>query len=657
MNWQQANQRHLTASLARVREALRRASGETVAEPGEPSEPEKNEAAIAAAEADLPAPSALQRLCSLFQLSPFERDVLLLCAGVELDSELAGLCAKASRAVDGCSPTFGLAMTCLADSHWSALLPAAPLRYWRMLEIGTGATLTNSPLKIDERVLHYLKGAHYTDERLESLVEPVPLGHEAPPSQLQLVEQTAAVIANGEGKLPVIALHGQEKTILRNVAAETGARLGLQLLALRAAEIPQPPVERAALARLWEREALLSGGALLIEMDDSDNPLSVSAFAEKLVSPLFLASRWPMTLGLSRPVVRVAVGKPQTSEQRESWRQTFGDRSAALNGFIPALTTQFNLTAPMIQAVCAETLPRLTAETPLDEMKTGLWDACRAQSRPRLDELAQRIETCAEWDDLVLPATQKEILHEIVAHVRHRHTVYENWGFAARGTRGLGTSVVFAGPSGTGKTLAAEVLTNLLRLDLYRIDLSAVVSKYIGETEKNLRRIFDAAETGGAILLFDEADALFGKRSEVKDSHDRYANIEVSFLLQQMESYRGLAILTTNQLSALDSAFLRRIRFIVQFPFPATAERAAIWARSFPAETPQATLDFAKLARLEIAGGNIRNIALNAAFLAADQAEPVRMTHLLRAAIGEYAKLEKPLLEGEVKDWLEEYAN
>lgn len=655
MNWQQANQRHLTASLARVRESLRRACGKAAADA------EEIEEAIAVAEAELPSPSALQRLCSLFQLSPFERDLLLLCAGVELDSELAGLCADAlgtrPRAADAFSPTFGLALSCLADSHWSALLPAAPLRYWRMIEVGTGAPLTASPLKIDERALHFLMGAHYTDERLESLLERVQVGQGLPPSQFHLAEQTAAMLANGEGTLPVVALHGQDFNILRNVAAETGARLGLQIQSLRAAEIPPQPVERAALARLWERESLLTGSAMLIEIDESDHHLPVCAFAEKLISPLFVASRWPLGLNLPRPVVRVAVGKPQTGEQRDFWRQTFGDRSESLNGFIPALTTQFNLTVPMIQAVCAETLPRLAEETSLDRMKSSLWDACREQSRPRLEELAQRMENRAEWDDLVLPAMQKEILREIVAHVRHRHTVYESWGFAARSSRGLGTSAVFAGASGTGKTLAAEVLANLLRLDLYRIDLSAVVSKYIGETEKNLRRIFDAAETGGAILLFDEADALFGKRSEVKDSHDRYANIEVSFLLQQMEAYRGLAILTTNQLSAFDSAFLRRVRFIAQFPFPAPAERAAIWARAFPADTPLAALDFAKLARLEIAGGDIRNIALNAAFLAADQTEPVRMTHLLRAAIGEYSKLEKPLLEAEVKDWLEDYAN
>ncbi len=227
--------------------------------------------------------------------------------------------------------------------------------------------------------------------------------------------------------------------------------------------------------------------------------------------------------------------------------------------------------------------------------------------------------------------------------MRHRARVYDDWGFAEQSNRGLGLSALFAGPSGTGKTLAAEILANELRLDLFRIDLSAVVSKYIGETEKNLRRVFDAAEEGGAVLLFDEADALFGKRSEVKDSHDRYANVEISYLLQRMEAYRGLAILTTNMKEALDPAFLRRLRFVVQFPFPDQSQRAEIWRRIFPAKTPTDSLDLEKLSRLSISGGNIRNIALNAAFAAADADEPVRMPHLLGAARLEYEKLEKPL--------------
>jgi SpoVK/Ycf46/Vps4 family AAA+-type ATPase len=236
-------------------------------------------------------------------------------------------------------------------------------------------------------------------------------------------------------------------------------------------------------------------------------------------------------------------------------------------------------------------------------------------------------------------------------HVRQRRQVYEDWDFQSKGKRGLGISALFAGLSGTGKTMAAEVLARELRLDLYRIDLSAVVSKYIGETEKNLRRVFDAAEAGGAILLFDEADALFGKRGEVKDSHDRYANIEVSYLLGRMEAYRGLAILTTNMKDALDAAFLRRIRFVVQFPFPDQAEREAIWCGIYPQATPTEGLDAARLAQLNLAGGDIRNIALKAAFLAADAGEPVRMAHLLRAARHEYKKLERPLTSAEIRGW------
>jgi SpoVK/Ycf46/Vps4 family AAA+-type ATPase len=286
-----------------------------------------------------------------------------------------------------------------------------------------------------------------------------------------------------------------------------------------------------------------------------------------------------------------------------------------------------------------------------DGLADALWSASRAQARPSLSSLVQRIRPRASWGDLVLPEAQKRVLAEIGVHVRHRLQVYETWGFAAKSDRGLGISALFAGASGTGKTMAAEVLANELQLDLYRIDLSQVVSKYIGETEKNLARVFDAAEAGGAILLFDEADSIFGKRSEVKDSHDRYANIEISYLLQRMEAYRGLAILTTNMKDALDTAFLRRIRFIVRFPFPDRVARAEIWRRIYPAETPTEGLDVDELARLNVTGGVIRNIALHAAFLAVEAGEPVRMNHLLRAARGEYAKLERPLTGAEIRGW------
>ncbi len=295
---------------------------------------------------------------------------------------------------------------------------------------------------------------------------------------------------------------------------------------------------------------------------------------------------------------------------------------------------------------------RSSSPTDANNFATALWNTCRHQARPGLDDLATRIESNVTWNDLILPAAQCKMLREIAVHVKERANVYENWGFAGNSDRGLGISALFWGTSGSGKTLAAEVLANELKLDLYRIDLSSVVSKYIGETEKNLRRIFDAAETGGAILLFDEADALFGKRSEVKDSRDRCANQEVSYLLQRMEAYQGLAILTTNLKDSLDNAFLRRIRFVVKFSFPDTTERALIWQQIFPKNTPTEALDFRKLARLNVAGGNIRSIALNAAFHAADAKEPVMMKHILQATQSECVKLERTLTGSEVGGWV-----
>ncbi|MGZ3460212.1 MAG: ATP-binding protein, partial [Archangium sp.] len=257
-------------------------------------------------------------------------------------------------------------------------------------------------------------------------------------------------------------------------------------------------------------------------------------------------------------------------------------------------------------------------------------------------------EVCATWEDLRLSEAQMRQLAEVELHVRRRLLVHETWGFSPGGWRGTGTTALFSGPSGTGKTLAAEVLAHQLGLDLYRIDLSGVVSKYIGETEKNLRKMFDAAESGGAVLLFDEADALFGKRGEVKDSHDRYANIEVSYLLQRMESFHGLAILTTNLKAGLDAAFVRRLRFIVDFSFPDRKQREALRSRAFPPGTPTHGLDPARLALLNVSGAVIRSIALHAAFLAAEDAargeQPpgVRPRHVLAAARREFEKLQQP---------------
>jgi hypothetical protein len=429
---------------------------------------------------------------------------------------------------------------------------------------------------------------------------------------------------------------------------------------LRADDINPAAAHRDVLARLWDREAILSSSALVVAIDDVEGPGAASAVraATSLVDDLHgivaLTAREPVSV-VGRATVRMHVARHDVEERRALWRSALGPAASRLNGQLDAVVAQFDLGIRGMRAASTEALGRVAdaaRDRAGDSLADALWDSCRSQARTRLDDLAQRIEPSASWDDLVLPDPQSRVLLEIALQVRNRIKVYETWGLARKSRRGLGISALFAGPSGTGKTMAAEVLATELRLDLYRIDLAQVVSKYIGETEKNLRRVFDAAEEGGAILLFDEADALFGKRSEVKDSHDRYANIEVSYLLQRMESYRGLAILTTNMKSALDGAFLRRLRFIVQFPFPSQAQRIEIWRRIFPAETPVEGLDVVALARLNVAGGSIRNIAMNAAFLAADEGIPVSMSKLLHAATSEYAKLEKPLTDVEVGGWV-----
>ena len=396
---------------------------------------------------------------------------------------------------------------------------------------------------------------------------------------------------------------------------------------------------------MWEREAVLSTSALLIEYDDLERAeaLRAATLAGDLRGLVFLSLRDPLQVA-RRATIRLDVDKPTRAEQSELWRACLGDD---FGGRLDAIVSHFQFSPQSIRSVS------LAVQSGAEPTERGLWKACVAQSRPRLGELAERIEPRAGWADLILPQTLHVALEEILMQVKQRPVVHEAWGFEKKNSRGMGLGVLFSGPSGTGKTMAAEVLAGELAMDLYRIDLSAVVSKYIGETEKNLRRVFDAAEDGGVVLLFDEADALFGKRSEVKDSHDRYANIEVSYLLQRMEAYRGLAILTTNQKTALDTAFTRRLRFMLDFPFPGAPERAAIWQRVFPASTPLGEIEWNKLARLNISGGHIRNIALGAAFRAAEDRRRVEMKHLLAAARSEYYKLDRPLAEREVEDWVQ----
>jgi hypothetical protein len=661
ISWAEANQRYLTQAIAEVREEVE----SSLDRKASVSSQNHGKSASAPQSAQLQPPSALESLCSIFQLSSFERKILLMCAGVELDSSLTDLVGRIHHDDRRRQPTFGLALGAFSDAHWSALSPARPLRYWQMIEVAPGDSLTGASLCIQERVLHYLAGVQYLDERLRHHFRPVAPPEKIVPTHSMMADDIASIWyeAGQQGRLPVIELCGDGRTSKKAIAAAAAERFGLQLHSLSAWNLPHLGAsELANLLRLWEREAILNSSALLLECDDGDSPESfpagaISSLVEWVRSPLIISARTSRQASF-RSIVPFDVVNPTPLEQAELWRGALEPSFPNLNGEVDALVSQFSLNPSAIHSAAGQVIGNVhkAAETSegkaVHDLGGRLWDACRVQARPRLEGLAQRIPPAAGWDDLVLPERQKDILRQVAVHVRQRPKVYHSWGFAAKGSRGLGISALFAGPSGTGKTMAAEVLAGELRLDLYRIDLSQVINKYIGETEKNLRRVFDAAEEGAAVLLFDEADALFGKRSEVKDSHDRYANIEVSYLLQRMEAYRGLAILTTNRKSALDQAFLRRIRFVVDFPFPEIEQRAEIWRRAFPESTPTEGLHIERLARLNAAGGHIKNIAMGAAFLAADANQPVRMAHLLAAARSEFAKLEKPLTDTEIAGWV-----
>jgi hypothetical protein len=628
-DWAQANQHNLMEELARLGRLLRR-------------EPDEETSATDSS-------SALDALSTLFGLTSFERRIVLLCAGMELDGDFANSCAAAPGSGGNPWPSFGLALAAFPDAHWDALANNAPLRRWRIIEICGDGPLAHSRLRVDERILFFLTGVWQLDARLVSLVEPLREIPEIADSQRAVLDrlESAWKSAFDTGPpLPALQLCGPDAGAKRSLANALAARLSIDIFRLPAALLPLNLSELENLHRIWEREAILRNAALLLDCDrfetsDTSHAMAIDRWIEMTRTPLLISTR-DSRPDIERPLLSVEVRRPTSSEQRAAWQRVLGKRGGSFNGQLERLVSQFDFSAAAISST-AQSLGETTA--------SKLWDACRLRARPRLQDLAQHIVSRATWADIVLPAAQIQTLQTVALQVRYRARVCDEWGFAEKSNRGLGLSGLFAGPSGTGKTLAAEVLANELELDLFRIDLSTVVSKYIGETEKNLRRVFDAAEEGGAILLFDEADALFGKRSEVKDSHDRYANVEISYLLQRMEAYRGLAILATNMKEALDPAFLRRLRFVVLFPFPDQAQRAEIWRRIFPAKTPTDSLDIDGLARLSISGGNIRNIALNAAFAAADAEEPVRMPHLLGAVRLEYEKLEKPLTHTELGNW------
>ena len=593
----------------------------------------------------------LARIVSLFGLNSLDCYILMLTLAPELDRRYERLYGYLQDDVSQRRPTVNLMMNLLGGSVqerfavWERLTPTMPLRAHSLIECLPDPgqhhpIFLAHHLKVDHRILAYLLGEETPDQRLK-----LAIWNEQPGTQ-SLPDAVRRLFAES----PMIYMHGTKGAGRGSAAAALCAEYGLPLLRVDLAQLGKLEIPFSLAWKLAVREARLSNAALLFEawescLDEDMRPLADFWSAlQNFERPVFLsgAEMWePTNAERTRLLLRVEMGIPEYDARRLAWEAMLESQAIRIDErSLDELVTKFKLTPEQISNA-VHTAVDLASSRGEAVQPTDLYSGAQAHTSMRLGRLARRMTPRYTWNDLILPPDRLEQLQEICARVRYAHTVNQRWGYSRRVSASPGITVLFAGESGTGKTLAAEVIANDLALALYKIDLSTVVSKYIGETEKNLSLVFNAAEASNAVLFFDEADALFGKRSEVKDAHDRYANLEVAYLLQQLEAYEGIAILATNLRQNLDEAFTRRLSFMVDFPFPEKEYRQHIWESHFPAEAPLGSdVSLTELAdRYPLAGGNIRNAALAAAYLAAADGGTITMAHIRNAIRREHQKM------------------
>lgn len=618
---------------------------------------------------------SLPYLSQLFHLNAFEEQCLVICLALELDRKYEKLYAYLQDDVTRKKPSVDLVQSLLCNTVQEKLEsrlafgPQAPLLKYRFLQMADSSpdgptALLSRFLKLDDRLVNFLMGFGQMDARLESVARLVLC--RANLNQVMVTDDVQRRIRRfvhshlGEMRSVrqkvVFYFHGpygSGKELLAEVICHD---LGLPLVIADVERMLGAELPFDEMIWLLGREAVLQPAALCVENFDclltvDDNYQSQ---LNSLLEVIQSFSRLTFLLG-SRPwkpqgvfgehiFIDLEFPIPDETERKRLWKIYLKEHYHLFDEMdLSELASKFRFTPGQIQDVlaAAQNLSHWRSHDNGKITITDLYSACRAQSNQKLSALARKISPKYTWDDIVLPSDQMNQLREICNQAKYRHIVYGEWGFDRKLSLGKGLNVLFSGSSGTGKTMAAEIISNELSLDLYKIDLSQVVSKYIGETEKNLDKIFSEARTSNAILFFDEADALFGKRSEVKDAHDRYANIEIGFLLQKMEEYEGITILATNLRQNMDEAFVRRINIIVEFPFPEEEYRRRIWGVIFPREAPLGEdIDFGVLAReVKLPGGNIKNIALAAAFYAVEDGGIIRTTHLVRAVRREYQKM------------------
>ena len=618
---------------------------------------------------------SLACVSQLFGLTRFDEECLLVCVASEIDRKYEKLYAYLQDDVTRKRPSVELVLSLLCETTEeklaarSAFHAQAPLLKYRLLQVidsspDCALPLISRSLKLDDHVASFVLGTRRIDARLEpaarltsprSEIEPATAIEEV---RTRLVKFVTLHPGAARRKSEGITFHfcGPDGSGKRSLAHVVCGDLDIPLIAADVRKMLNAEIPFAEMIWLLGRETALHAAALCLEnfdslvADDDRHSSELKSLDEAirafpgLTFLISRRSRKPQEFLSDAVFIQIDFPVPNDTSRKRLWELNLNKTfPLAADIDAEALAGKFSLTPGQIRDAlrAAENLASWRAPDDVRVTMDDLYAACRAQANPKLGALARKIEPMFEWDDIVLPPDQLAQLAEVCNQTRHRHTVYGEWGFDRKLSLGKGLTALFTGPPGTGKTMAAEVIANRLSLDLYKIDLSQVVSKYIGETEKKLSQVFDEAQSSNSILFFDEADALFGKRSEVKDAHDRYANIEVGYLLQKMEEYDGVAILATNLQRNMDEAFTRRMRFIVEFPFPDEQYRRLIWQVTFPPEAPLGDdVDFGWLAReVKLAGGNIKNIALAAAFFAAGENGVIRKSHLAQAARREYQKI------------------
>lgn len=609
----------------------------------------------------------LIKLARVFGLTQFESDVIIMALAPEIDRRYERVYAYFNDDISKKSPSIETALKVLCSSREDELSAVrffsanAPLLYFdliRFINVNDEITFSARRFGLDERILRFISGDNNFSGALPEIAALHYPDEEFPCCRLsrKRKDDILRVITGRKAQaMPVFWLYGNADEEKRATVFDVCKDLRLPLLTADLNDIFVETEQRSILKSLF-REAILQSAVLFLKGGDRLYQYDEKSDAfRRTVLRVINDMTWITFIGADNLWIPgepdgvyqwypVEVKLPGYHERRLIWKELLNN--VITDADIDALSGRFNFTGAQIKSVLNHSKQATNGNMPTIK---DIYSSCAIHSNHRLSSYSKRLSNCYKWEDIVLPEDKLNQLRDILNYIRYKHVVYFRWGFEKKSALGLGVNILFSGTSGTGKTMAASIIADELGLEIYRIDLSAIVSKYIGETEKNLNRIFRESNSGNIILFFDEADALFGKRSEVKDSHDRYANIEISHLLQKMEEHEGIVILATNLSKNIDDAFSRRMHFTVEFPFPGKYEREAIWRKMFPPSAPVSIdIDYGFLAeRFKIAGGNIRNIALASAFYAAEASSDIHMRHIIIAVKREFQKMGKLCVKGD----------